>query len=615
MNQLQLYSEPFAKTGNMAAEGFRRLLGRPALGLLQTLIREGIQNVLDASQGVSGPTVLIRLRTLSAVQQMALNRELLAERPRGDGTSADIDDSLKKPGLRVLELCDFGTEGLSGPTRADTPHDGVEPLNFVNFLRNVGAARDTHQGGGTYGYGKSSLYAMSYCSTIVVDSLTRCSGREERRLMACHLGAAFDALSADGERRRFTGRHWWGVLDGNDSVEPTTNENAIAISEAIGMPGRDASQTGTSILIVDPLLGDDGAQATIDDVVETVLWNFWPRMVASTPEHRKLKVEIELEGKRVPVPAPEDFPPLDLFAAAIADHRSGKAVLQPIRCDRPKKLLGNLVIREGLRAERRGPAARVDSSIPKQSSHIALMRPVELVVKYIEGEPRPDRRFDWAGVFICSEDKDVEEAFALAEPPAHDDWIPDNLPKGNAKTFVRVGLRRLNEIARPPVSHNVSAATSTEKGPSLAAIAAKMGVFLDRVSATGPGKPGQKQVPPSARKSLTISTPRFVGLELDGTGQPVARFRAELQNDVSDKDLYIVAEPYLVVDGGSTANDDLPDGFGLSVAQIMLGELRKAPDGPWIHAGHQGGTVEVMVPVVTGAALGLKLRMHSGRPE
>ena len=43
MKNLQLYSEPFAKTGNMAAEGFKRLLGRPTLGLLQTLIREGIQ--------------------------------------------------------------------------------------------------------------------------------------------------------------------------------------------------------------------------------------------------------------------------------------------------------------------------------------------------------------------------------------------------------------------------------------------------------------------------------------------------------------------------------------------------------------------------------------------
>ena len=614
MSGLRLYSEPFAKTGNMAAEGFRRLLGRPTLGLLQTLIREGIQNVLDAAQGKSGPTVLIRLRTLSPDQQKALSGQLLVERPTGDATHADLDAALSKPSLRVLELCDFGTEGLSGPTRADAPHDG-EPLNFVNFLRNVGAARDTHHGGGTYGYGKSSLYAMSSCSTIVVDSQTRCAHSSERRLMACHLGAAFDAASDDGERRRFTGRHWWGVLDGSDSIEPATNESAITFSTALGMPAREAQQTGTSILIIDPFLGDEDMRSTIEDVVETVLWNFWPRMSASTPERRKLKVEVELEGERVPVPTPEEFPPLDLFAAAIAEHRTNGNELQQIRCGNPKRQLGNLAIKKGLRADRRGVAAREGSLIPKQASHIALMRPVELVVRYIEGEPLPDRRFDWVGVFICAESGEVEDAFAVAEPPAHDDWIPDNLPKGNAKTFVRVALKRLHEIARPHSNQAISAAVSAEKGTSLAATAARMGAFLGRVSATGPGKSARRPVMPSPRKSLAISAPRFDGLHLDHNGHPIARFLAELQNDASDQNLHLIAEPYLVVDGGSTAGDDLPDGFELSVTQIALGEIRKAPEGPWIHVGHQGGTVDVLVPTVPGAALGLKLRMKSGRPE
>jgi hypothetical protein len=34
--------------------------------------------------------------------------------------------------------------------------------------------------------------------------------------------------------------------------------------------------------------------------------------------------------------------------------------------------------------------------------HIALMRPVELVVKYLEGNPLPDARLEWAGVFIAA---------------------------------------------------------------------------------------------------------------------------------------------------------------------------------------------------------------------
>lgn len=613
MSALQLYSEPFAKTGNMAAEGFKRLLGRPTLELLPTMLREGIQNVLDASDGKSGATVLIRLRTLTPEQQQALGGRLLAERPRGDVTRADIDASLAKPWLRVLELCDFGTEGLSGPTRADAPHDGEEPLNFVNFLRNVGAARDTRHGGGTYGYGKSSLYAMSSCSTIVVDSQTRCAGRDERRLMGCHLGAAFDATLDDGTRRRFTGRHWWGMRDGDVSIEPSIGDSATELAAAIGMPARNELQTGTSILVVDPLLGRDDLRSSIDDIIETVLWNFWPRMTASTPASKKLRVEVELEGERIAVPPPEEFPPLDLFAAAIAEHRAGSSDLKPIRCDRPKKLLGNIAIKQGLRAERRGAAARLDSVIPKQASHIALMRPVELVVRYIEGEPLPDRRFDWAGVFVCSDNDEVEEAFALAEPPAHDDWIPDNLPKGNAKTFVRVAMRRLSEIAHPQIRLATPSSDSNDPAPSLAAIAARMGQFLDRVSATGPGRSGQKTGPTSPRKPLSITAPRFTGLVLDANGRSMARFLANLQNDASDSELHVVAEPYLVVDGGSTAGDDLPGGFELGVANIVLGDI--SAEGSCIQVGHRAGEVEVLVPTVIGAALGLKLRLQSGSPR
>lgn len=598
----------------MAAEGFRRLLGRPMLDLLQTMIREGIQNVLDAAHRDIRPAVLIRIRTLTTDQHRVLSEQVLSKSQCGDSTLADIDTALAKPRLRVLELCDFGTEGLSGPTRADTSHDGGEPINFVNFLRNVGAARDTHQGGGTYGYGKSSLYAMSSCSTIVVDTQTRCAGHDERRLMACHLGAAFDAdVDGDG-RRRFTGRHWWGVLDGTDSVEPATGGTATILSGELGMPHRDTSEKGTSILIVDPLFGDDDLHSVIDELIETVLWNFWPRMTATTPKNRKIEIAVELEGEPVPVPSPEYFPPLDLFAAAMAAHRAGSEELRPIRSLRPKKHLGTLAVQKGLRAPRCGPAARDESVVPKQTCHIALMRPVELVVKYVAGNPFPDERFEWAGVFVCSDEDEVEAAFALAEPPAHDDWIPNNLPKGHAKTFVRVALREIEEFARLHTNPAISVPSTAERGPSLAATATKLGSFLDRVSTAGPGRPSRKSGKTSTRKSLSISIPRFVGLQIDDHGKPLAKFRAELQNDASDPALYLVAEPHLVVDGGATGGDDLPGGFTLGVEQIALGERRMDPNGPWLHAGHEAGVVEIIVPTVPGAAVGLRLRLHSGIP-
>jgi hypothetical protein len=613
VTHVRLFSEPFAKTGNIAAEGSRKLLGRPALGLLPTLIRESLQNVLDASHAGIGSRVLIRLRTLTESQHRALGETILAERPKGPASSKSIDSALESEELRVLEICDFGTDGLSGPTRADAPHDGNEPLNFINFMRNFGAGRDTHQGGGTYGYGKSSLYAMSRCATILVDSQTKCAGVAQRRFMACHLGVTFDS-SVAGERRRFTGRHWWGVLDGVDSVEPVVDIAASELSASLGMPARDSGQTGTSILILDPEFSDQDGQSVGEDIIEAVLWNFWPRMVETTPANRRLHVELELEGVRVAIPKPEEFPPLDLFAAAMASHRSKSADLMEIRCERPVELLGRLAIKRGLRAARVGPAMRDGSVIPKQASHIALMRPVELVVKYLEGNPYPDARFDWAGVFICSGSDIVEEAFATSEPPAHDDWIPDNLPKGNQKTFVNVALKRLKEIARPQVGAANPSVTIADKKPSLAATASKLGRILGEVSSRGPGKPGPGPGGKAGRKAIRISSPIFERLSLSKEGIPIASFVAELQNDGSDPSLHLVAEPYLVVDGGATSADDLPEGYRLHVEQMTVANLTMSEDGPWIHVAEREGRVEVIVPTIPGAAIGLKLHLQSGRP-
>ncbi len=204
------FSEPFAKTGNIAADGFRRLLGCPAQDLLQTMLRESIQNSIDAALPGFGPSLSIRFRTLTSQQCTALREVVLADLPQGDHTRNEIATSIGTVGLKVLEICDFRSIGLSGPTSGDVASDGREALNFVNFLRNVGVARDTYHGGGTYGYGKTSLYAMSACSTILVDSQTTCEGKPVRRFMGCHLGSAFDADTADNKRRRFTGRHWWG---------------------------------------------------------------------------------------------------------------------------------------------------------------------------------------------------------------------------------------------------------------------------------------------------------------------------------------------------------------------------------------------------------------------
>jgi hypothetical protein len=609
MTHLDLFSEPFAKTGSLSAEGFRRLLGRPALGLLQTVLRESVQNSIDAAKNGRGPRILIRLRTLTSEQRAILSDHVLTSLPSNAESDRLLSKFLKSDRPRVMEIADFHTTGLAGPTRADIPSDNGEDPDFVNFMRNVGAARDTHQGGGTYGFGKTSLYAMSGCSTIIVDSETTNGGNPVRRFMGCHLGAAFDATGADGVRRRFTGRHWWGVADGDANVEPAEEDAARLLGSRLDMPVRDRGQTGTTIMILDPQLTAEELPEIRQELIETILWNFWPRMTGTTPARRKLSVDLEVDGQLVLVPPPEQFPPLDLFAAAISDHRVNSDDLTPIRSQRPTRHLGNLAIRRGARAERVGFTESRSGLIPQQCSHIALMRPVELVVRYIAGEAFPDKRFEWAGVFICSGDDEVEQAFASAEPPAHDDWMPDNLPKGPAKTFVNVALNRLNEIARTHVNPQSGAAVTGERGPSLARTATKMGRLLEAVSGQGPGRRSAPGSGSTKRRMTAVSQPEFIRLSLGEGGKPVAWFEANLTNDGSDPSLRIIAEPHLVADGGATGTDDLPAEYSVAASYLEIDPAGPAVDGHALEVGTASGRVRVAVPMPGDAAVGLRLRL------
>lgn len=439
LNPLELHSEPYGSTGNIG-ENFRRLLGAPTLDPLQTVIREAVQNISDAARRGVGPEILIRLRTLAETQRDILGNFILAEVPEETGSSETISAFLEAERAVVLEICDFGTVGLGGPTRSDRIPVGTESTDFIDFLRNIGTARDTEQGGGTYGFGKVALYRASACSTIIVDTLPDGAGPEGRRLMACHVGCSFEKPE-NGMRRRFTGRHWWGLRDPEDGIaDPVTGTVASALAGHLGLPDRDLGRSGTTIMILGFQTDEDDLTATGNRIVETLLWNFWPRMMRDAPTKHRFSCRVMVEDRDLSVPAPEDLAPFDLLCKAMsaARARTGNDVRR-IESQRPQKFLGTLAIEKGLRSQRRH--LTVDANvrlIPEQMHHIALMRPVELVVKYLEGNPHPDARLEWAGVFIASDEDEVEQAFADAEPPAHDDWVPDNLPRGNEKRYVLI---------------------------------------------------------------------------------------------------------------------------------------------------------------------------------
>lgn len=609
--RLRLHSEPFSRSGGIG-DGLRKLLGQPTISLTETVVREAVQNACDAAKRRTGPEVLIRLRTLTPDQAAALRTRVLAELPEHPASRDPLERFLNAPAPRVLEICDFGTTGLRGPTRADYLPPDAGDLDFINFLRNIGAERDTHHGGGTYGFGKVALYLASACRTILVDTLTDQGGDDARRFMGCHLGASFGKPQLGGGVRRFTGRHWWG-LRGEDSddhfVDPMNGAPASTLAASLGIPDRAGAQTGTTIMILDPVPEINEGDDCGGRIAETLLWNFWPRMMKSVGADRRLRCTLRIEDEAFDLPQPERFPPLDLFCRALTEVRGGTPRAKPLFCLRPHRLLGKLSVAKGLRAPRRMLVAE-DSLFPQNASHIAVMRPVELVVRYFEGPPLPDPRVEWAGVFVADDDDDTEQAFARSEPPAHDDWAWQGMEKGHAKTFVKRACELIRQEANAVAAAPTASATGGEDGPSLAKVAGRMGALLSG-SREGAGTRTSGAGGGGTARRVRATRPVFAALENQG-GRPVAVFETKVTQDGAGSGTALVATPALAIDGATLRGGADAVGLAPTVLSIRSADGGLEASGPRLGILGAAGVFEIRVAMPGESAVTVDIAIERG---
>jgi len=491
---LQWYGEQFPPHGALAAEGFSKLLGRPSLDPLTVLVRETAQNSWDAR--LPGKTVRFLMDgfTLDDDQRNSLAHEVFGDVPE-EGLPL-IRYSLAKDSIDVLIISDRGTKGLGGPTRADQPADG--PTDYVDLLMNVGVSG--HElGGGTYGFGKTIAYVVSAAHTIVVHTRTSNGlAKPETRLIASAIGDGFVR-----DRKRFTGRHWWGREKGG-APKPLTGRAAEELARAIGFPGFADDERGTSIMIVDPDFGDHDRSETMRFLADSITWNLWPKMVRDegrTP----MAFSVTWNGEQIPVAHPDDVPPLHGFVQALEAVRANDEPFKRddgleligIRAQRPNRQLGKLAVYTFVTRRRPPPKRAVGgdddgdeveplnaAAFSGNAHHVALMRAPELVVNYLPGPELPDTTVEWAGVFIC--DRDLDSAFAAAEPPTHDDWHPLLVGEKRDRRVVNVALREVRNAARSrigTVQDPVRGGTA-----SVARIADALSGLFGGLPGTGPGR-------------------------------------------------------------------------------------------------------------------------------
>lgn len=346
-------------------------------------------------------------------------------------------------------------------------------------------------------------------------------------------------------------------------------------------------------------------------VVESLLWNFWPRMMQDTPVDKRFTCRVEVAGASLTIPEPEGFPPLDLLSKALRAIRTGTGNdVRPVSSKRPKKRLGTLAMEKGQRTPRR-PLVGEGTLVPDVSRHIALMRPVELVVKYLEGLPLPDERLEWAGVFVASHENEVERAFAESEPPAHDDWKPNNLPKSRTKTYVSVALTRLKEAASEMGLPGTGPAGGSEAGPPLGRLARRLGQALEGVVGEGGSRKRRRGGGGGARPARARATPaRFDHLESTESG-PVAVFLTDVRQGVRRDGMSLSARAAIAVEGSRFpgTDGDIPQP---TVVSILSEDGHLAANGGNLVLAGAEGLFEIRVLVPAECAVTVDARVLTG---
>ena len=614
---IRLQSEPNPPSGTITAEGLLNTMGRPKLSATEMLIRESLQNSWDAGRiaGVQ-PHYAIRLFTPDS-EQIEAYRHFFTDRPTGElcPVRRGLDYFFSSESPVLMEISDRGTVGLGGPTRAD----GDDAGDFANFLRNIGKPRDVEQGGGTYGFGKSSFYLMSGPQLLIVDTLTRDGDREERRLLAHAAGESFNH-----EGRHYTGRHWWGVSSTEipDFVEPALDGDAAAIAQSLGFSSREAGDTGTSLMLLDPRLEDlvdlqAGSAFGLTDELrrrigfrlqEMLLWWCWPKLVRDVDDVAPMRINIDCFGEDFSPPDPDSVPQLFGFAEALRQARQ-KREEDAVRSMSPKKLSGHLVISDrklgALVPDQRWKRVLGEEAlIPEAMAHVALLRPAELVVRYEAGRVSEGDDNEWTGVFRCSDEPEIEEAFALSEPPAHDDWEPSQRLTRTQKVIVNTALKRLRFERLNRSGRNQAEPAGSTEGDSVASLSRRIGAALIGLGRGGAGaEPRAPRQPGTRKRKLRLSKPIPCGTRLED-GRVLTSFEITLLGD-SAPQAKVSIRPSIQADVSST-EESAPNGLKPVVTAIeVAGETVNVSDSLVVPGSAAGTLIRVYVSMPDYVAIGL----------
>ncbi|MCP2034146.1 hypothetical protein L1279_001129 [Planomicrobium sp. HSC-17F08] len=240
-----------AKHERMAERGssLLKLLQNEDTPVLDLLVREAVQNSLDAAASTTHQSVIVDIG-LKEFESDSLISKM-------DG----IKDALKKKfdnsNAKALYISDSNTVGLTGPLHIDEVVDN-DYGNLQKLVYEISIPQNKEGAGGSWGLGKTIYFRFGIGLVFYYSRIKKMNGEYEHRLAATMVeneeGEYTYIPSVDNKPKR--GIAWWGEEAEDGSTTAITNEQEIkSIMEIFSINLFAGEETGTKIVI--PFINED----------------------------------------------------------------------------------------------------------------------------------------------------------------------------------------------------------------------------------------------------------------------------------------------------------------------------------------------------------------------
>lgn len=219
-----------------------RLIQNNDMPILDLLIRESVQNSLDAALAGSGNVKIdFSVRNFSSLD---INEHL-------EGIKDNINNQFPDNTYKVLEIRDSNTVGLTGPLH----YNDVVDDHFGNLLKlvyEISMPQQKEGAGGSWGLGKTVYFRIGIGLVFYYSRVKDGDGSYSSRLAACLVEDERkpDSLINLNNGKPKRGIAWWGQPADEKSTMPLTDENEIRdILSVFNSRPFTGEETGTAIII------------------------------------------------------------------------------------------------------------------------------------------------------------------------------------------------------------------------------------------------------------------------------------------------------------------------------------------------------------------------------